>query len=201
MSHRKTVMPDTAAKITATILAVIAAGLLVAERIATQPERPDVALVEAYYDAPPYTSPDETCPASIVIGQLATCEYFARYQVGDAKIALENNTTLAEAGDHLRFDIGRVVVDGNLVLTARDVKVTTDGVVSVVHFSWLNTMNVSVISGSAIVDQGGQYLSTVTVGNAVTVDTLPPYDAINTTEFNLNAENVNAFYDWALGRE
>lgn len=194
-------MPDTTTKVLAAVVIIAAIGFLVYQRVTSAPVRPDITLLEAYYDAPPYTSPDETCPPSSVIGQLATCEYFARYQVGDAKIALENKTTLAEAGDHLRFDIGRVVVDGNLVLTARDVKVTTNGVVSVVHFSWLNTMNVSVISGSAIVDQGGQYLSTVTVGNAVTIDTLPPYDAINATEFNLHAENVNAFYDWALGRE
>ncbi len=193
-------MPDTTTKALAAVVIVAAAGFLIYQRVANAPDRPTMTLLEAYYDAPPYTSPDETCPASNVVGQLATCEYFARYQVGDAMIALENNTTLVDGGDHLRFDIGRVVVTGDMTLTARDVKITTHGTVSVVHFSWLNTMNVSVINGSATVDQGGEFFSTVSEGNAVTVDTLTPYNAITATEFNLNAENVKDFYDWALGQ-
>ena len=87
---------------------------------------------------------------------MATCDFFARYQYGNATIELADNTTLVDSSDHVRFDVGRVVVDGDVTLTARDVKIVTDGVVSIVHFSWLNTMNVSVISGTAIVDQGGR---------------------------------------------
>lgn len=192
---------QTTIKISVAIITVLTVGLLVAQRIAQAPDREVATLLEAYYDAPPYTSPDESCPASEVPGQLATCAYFARYAFGGAQIALENNTTLTDRGDHLRFDVGRVVVDGNLTLTARDVKITTDGVVSVVHFSWVDTMSVSVVSGTATIDQGGQYFATVTAGNAVTVDTLPPYHAIADTTFNIDAQSVKEFYDWALQRE
>lgn len=193
-------MPDTTTKVLAAIVVIAAVSFLVYQRVTSAPDRPDITLLEAYYDAPPYTSPDETCPASTVPSQLATCEYYARYQVGGAAIALENNSVLTDGGDHLRFDTGRVVVDGNLTLTARDVKIITDGIVSIVHFSWLNTMNVSVMSGSATVDQGGQFFTSVSAGNAVTIDTLTPYDPIVKTEFNLDAESVKEFYDWALER-
>ncbi len=191
-------MPDTTTKILAAVVVIAAATFLVFQRVHDAPQRVDIALLESYFASGTPTTDD--CPAAMVDGQMATCDFFARYQYGDATIELADNTTLVDSSDHVRFDVGRVVVDGDVTLTARDVKIVTDGVVSVVHFSWLNTMNVSVISGTATVDQGGKFSATVTAGNAVTVDTLPPYDAIAPTLFSLDTENVKAFYDWALGR-
>ena len=194
-------MPDTTIKVAEAFLLIIALGPLIEKPTMRAPVRPDIKLLEEFYEDLPYGSYDGSCPQAEVSGQLATCGYYARYMVDDTEVAIENGAILLDGGDHLRFDVGRVVVDGDIVLTARDVKITTHGTVSAVHFSWLNTMNVSVIDGSATIDQGGQYFSTVTSGNAVTVDTLTPYDAISPTAFNLDADSVKAFYDWALQRE
>lgn len=191
-------MPDTTTKVLAAVVGILAVTFLVFQRIQNAPERVRVTLLENYFESGIASTDD--CAAAEVPHQMATCNYDARYQYDNATIALAANSTLVDGGDHVRFDVGRVVVDGNVTLTARDVKITTDGVVSVVHFSWLNIMNVNVVSGTATVRQGDAYSTTVTAGNAVTVDTLPPYDAIAPTLFSLDADNVKAFYDWALGR-
>ena len=90
-----------------------------------------------------------------------------------------------------------MVIDGYATLAIRDVTIATSGVVTLVHYSWLNKVDVMVIDGRADIRQGS-YSSTVTTGNAVAVDTLPPYDALSPTTYNLEASSAAAFYEWAL---
>lgn len=182
------------------VVAFIAVGLLVWQRIADAPERETLTLVNTYCTA---DMGEDTCWGSY--GEPANAyelhtfsSIFREYAVGATRVLLDHDTLLTLNDASMRFDAGRVVVDGSATLTVRDVAVTTDGSATLVHYSWLNTLDLMVIDGSADVRQGG-YTSTVTAGNAVRIDTLPPYDAVAPTTFNLDAASTDAFYDWALG--
>lgn len=176
------------------VIAIVSTALLVWQRIATAPERPTISITRNQQSNPDLDYCSQTQPYK----ELKTCaDVYRTYQVGESTFALDSNTTLTMDGERFRFDVGRVVIDGSATLTIRDVTITTSGVVTLVHYSWLNKVDVMVIDGKADVRQG-TYSSTITTGNAVAVDTLPPYDALSPTTFNLEASSAAAFYDWAL---
>ncbi len=104
-------------------------------------------------------------------------------------------------GDNITVDLitGRLVVDGKVTVVVRDTSIAIDGVATLVNYSWLNKMDVSVLSGSANIHQG-QYSSLVKDNHAVSLDTLTPFEAIKPTTFSVDAASVKTFYDWALGR-
>lgn len=179
------------------VIALLSTGLLVWQRLDKAPERETITLINTFCTA---SLPDDTCwstdedtPYTLE----TTANIYREYQVGETLITLDNNTSLTAEDGRFRFDSGRIVVNGEGVFTVRDVKVTTQGVVTLVHYSWLNKVDVMVIDGSADIRQGS-LTTTVKNGNAVSVDTLPPYDALSPTTFNLNASSAKPFYDWAL---
>lgn len=117
---------------------------------------------------------------------------------------LDVNTQLkiiATAGDDITVDLitGRLVIDGKVTVVVRDTSIAVDGVATLVNYSWLNKMDVSVLSGSASIHQG-QYSTILQDGHAVSLDTLTPFEAIKPTTFSVDAISVKSFYDWALGR-
>lgn len=125
-----------------------------------------------------------------------------RFDFGATTFTLDENTDISIVRDDASNPVvslvtGRAVIDGEITVSIRDIKIFTSGVVTLVHYSWLDKVDLKVISGSAEIRQG-TYSSTVTAGNAVAIDTLPPYDAIAPTEVNLEAESVRAFYENAL---
>lgn len=171
------------------VIVLIVAGLLVKNRLDTAPIVQAVESIR-WFDEDPNSG---TCPE--FDGQhITACHRFEEFAVGDDAIAMESPSTLTIDGEHLRFETGRVLIDGNVTLTVRDISVTTHGVVTLVHYSWLNKLDVKVLDGSADIRQG-EYSSTVTTNNAVGIDTLPPYSAIAPTVLNTAAI---PFYEWAL---
>lgn len=188
-------MRNTTTIATIVALALIVTGLLIKNRLDTAPEQQDIVLSNTYCTA---DMAEDTCWQDIEDEDPYTLEsnnsHYREYLVGETQFSLDHDTLLSVDGDRFRFDTGRVVADGSATLTVRDVAVMTDGVVTLVHYSWLDKLDVKVLEGSASVRQG-DYTSTVSAGNAVSIDTLPPYDAIAQTTFNTDA---NPFYEWAL---
>ncbi len=108
---------------------------------------------------------------------------------------------ISTQGDDITVDLitGRLVIDGKVTVVVRDTTINIDGIATLVNYSWLNKMDVSVLSGSANIHQG-QYSSIVNSDHAVSLDTLTPFEAIKPTTFSVDAASVKTFYDWALGR-
>lgn len=178
-----------------TLVATICITLLIIQRLQTAPQMETITLVDTYCSA------DLTADAcwqnashETAYEMRTPADHYREYQAGAVQFLLDQNTWLTADGERYRFDTGRVVVNGQATLTVRDVAVQTDGLVTLVHYSWLNKLDVKVIQGSADIRQG-DYTSTVSEGNAVGIDTLPPYDAIAPTKINTEAV---PFYDWAL---
>lgn len=182
--------------ITITLVGIISAaaiGLLVWNRLESAPAPQAISVIRTTQE-----DPTSICPQpDPTRQQLFSCGDFIEYRVNDSTVALTPDAVVTVDGEHLRFDTGRIVVKGKTLLTVRDVAVQTDGTVTLVHYSWLNTLDVKVLEGSAAVRQG-EYSTTVTEGNAVSIDTLTPYEVIAPTTFNIDAASVKEFYDWAI---
>ncbi|MBI1907989.1 hypothetical protein HYS28_01050 [Candidatus Uhrbacteria bacterium] len=176
------------------VLALLVTGLLVKNRLDTAPHTQDITLITTFCTTEETADAcwqDTEAPAH----ELRSSEYVYReYLVGDTRFLLDTNTLLSQDGERFRFDTGRVVIDGDATLTVRDVMIAVDGAATLVHYSWLNKVDVKVLRGTAYVTQG-TYTADVRAGNAISIDTLPPYDAIAPTTFNTDAV---PFYDWAL---
>ncbi|HCC83854.1 TPA: hypothetical protein DEP96_03315 [Candidatus Uhrbacteria bacterium] len=104
-------------------------------------------------------------------------------------------------GDNITVNLitGRLVIDGRVTVAVRDTSIAVDGITTIVNYSWLDTMDVSVLAGSANIHQG-QYSTVVKENHAVSLDTLAPFEEIKPTIFSIDADTVKTFYDWALGR-
>ncbi|MDP2631489.1 MAG: hypothetical protein Q8P30_01830 [Candidatus Uhrbacteria bacterium] len=90
---------------------------------------------------------------------------------------------------------GRIVVIGNLTVSTRDVRTVVDGTASIVHYSWLDQIEIVSIDGSLklyrddrIEDFSGKALQTAT---------LSPYTD-EEIDFDASTSSASDFYDWAL---
>lgn len=90
---------------------------------------------------------------------------------------------------------GRAVIDGHLQVQARELMAKIDGVAAIVHYSWLDELELADLEGSLWLEYDDE---SIDISNqARRYSTLPPYDY---AEFDFDPENSEAadFYHWAI---
>lgn len=198
-------MQNATTKILATIVVLLSITLLVGNRlgatwaggdgIVERGEISDIVFFGADCYVPSNDSQREhaiTCP-----------DQYLRFHFADTTFALDENTDVSIIQNDVKNPVvnlltGRAVIRGNMTVVTRNIKIHINGTATLVHYSWQNIIDVLVLDGTATIEQGNAASSTITTGNAVHIDTLPPYDAISPTTLDIAGENVKAFYEWAI---
>lgn len=104
---------------------------------------------------------------------------------GESKFWLDERTEvklLDARAEHLTIDVlhGRIVAQGPITISTRELKTTIVTPTSFVHYSWLNKIEVAIIDGLAYEQS-----------------TLPPYSQTSTL-FNPATSSASAFYEQVL---
>lgn len=197
-------MSDTTTKAVALAVALLAVVVLIAARVGFEWAGGD-GLTAPLVITNGETWGTECAPTSTDtqhIHEITCTGQRKRFTFGAAVITLDENTDVSIVSDDaskpvINLVTGRIVIDGPLSVSIRDVTIATEGITTFVHYSWLNKVDVMVVDGTADIRQG-DFSSNVSTGNAVAVDTLPPYDELSPTTFNLDASSAKVFYEWAL---
>jgi hypothetical protein len=124
-------------------------------------------------------------------------------ELGESSIWLDKNTEVklidGRAG-HLRIDViqGRVIVIGELEIQTRELITTVSGTTTLIHYSWLDELEITAIDGSTLVT--APQMSTIPLDNQITYqfDTLSPYFFETSGAFNPNNSEAAKFYDQIL---
>ena len=164
----------------------IASGLLVYNRVAT----------ETHMSAVNIESGEIIKRGEI----MTTLDQYASFKISNTTIYLAKNTELKLANGRagnldLQLIQGRIVVTGqsNISIREVDVKLESDARASIVHYSWLNEIEVAPLNGPVSVwyDEQSRALNT----QAIRMSTLAPY-ATEFIDFNPSQSSEKEFYDW-----
>ncbi|EKD47379.1 MAG: hypothetical protein ACD_66C00091G0004 [uncultured bacterium] len=164
----------------------IASGLLVYNRVAT----------ETHMSAVNIESGEIIKRGEI----MTTLDQYASFKISNTTIYLAKNTELKLANGRagnldLQLIQGRIVVTGqsNISIREVDVKLESDARASIVHYSWLNEIEVAPLNGpvSVCYDEQSRALNT----QAIRMSTLAPY-ATEFIDFNPSQSSEKEFYDW-----
>ncbi|MFA6130678.1 MAG: hypothetical protein WC730_00220 [Patescibacteria group bacterium] len=84
--------------------------------------------------------------------------------LGTADIWLDENTELEiidgrEGQETVNLLQGRMVVDGELMIATREILTTVSGTTSMVHYSWLNELEIAAIDGETMVTFDDQQIA------------------------------------------
>lgn len=115
----------------------------------------------------------------------------------DARFFMEPNTEVRiESGlaedPVINVIKGRIVVNGPMTVATREVRTKSYGLLSYVHYSWEDVVEIASVSGEATVSV--EDLEQTLVGEALKTYTLPPY-AFEEIEFNPTESSASAFYN------
>lgn len=124
-----------------------------------------------------------------------------KIMIGLSTIWMDDNTSLVvvndrEGKEELVLYGGRIVVSGPVIITVRDQRFSTTGLMTLVNYGWMYRVDALAIAGD-VRGFGGATDVVVSEGNAMSFDTLPPYDQAKAIDFSTQSESVNDFYDWA----
>jgi len=91
---------------------------------------------------------------------------------------------------------GRMVVIGDIAITVREMAVNIAGTASIVHYSWLDQLDVACLDGGVgiITDETVEHLEG---GEARRIDTFSPYFS-EWMEFDASSSSAASFYEQAL---
>ena len=130
-------------------------------------------------------------------GEIISWEDTDQFLIGYATVFLDEGTEVKIVSSVKNKEVitvvqGRVLIWGPLVVETREVDVAVSSVTSIVHYSWLDEIEVMNIAGAAIlrIDGVEQHIE---VGQGIRTSTLPPY----TNEpfvVDLDASTAAAFY-------
>lgn len=135
-------------------------------------------------------------PSSLTRGDIVTTDAstFASYRVGDACTIFlaENSSLLFQDGrqDHITFTFltGRIVAKGDCTFTVRDMRFPVLGSAMLVHYSWLNTLDIKPLAND-------------THTPALRFSTLPNRSSPYEVPFSLEYPDlVSSFYQWSLSQ-
>lgn len=121
--------------------------------------------------------------------------------IGASTIWMDDNTSLVvvndrEGKEEIALYGGRIVVNGPVVISVRNQQFSTTGSMTLVNYGWMYRVDVFAIAGDARGFGGGADV-VVFEDNAMSFDTLPPYDQAKDISFSTQSESVKDFYDWA----
>ncbi len=117
---------------------------------------------------------------------------------GDVTIWMDENTEVKLIDgrtESLEINVvqGRVVIIGSITISTREIKTVASGATSLVHYSWLDELEIVSIEGSVTVATP-ESASFIPAGAAILMGALSPY---NFQEVTFDPENSSAaeFYD------
>lgn len=121
--------------------------------------------------------------------------------IGSSTIWMDDNTSLVvvndrEGKEEFALYGGRIVVSGPVVVSVRDQQFSTTGTMTLVNYGWMYRVDALAMTGDARGFGGGADV-VISEGNAMSFDTLPPYDQAKVISFSTQSETVKDFYDWA----
>lgn len=121
--------------------------------------------------------------------------------IGSSTIWMDDNTSLVvvnnrEGKEELALYGGRIVVSGPAIIDVRDQQFSTTNSMTLVNYSWMYRVDAFAIAGDVRGFDGTTDV-VISEGNAMSFDTLPPYDQAKDISFSTQSENVKDFYDWA----
>jgi hypothetical protein len=122
------------------------------------------------------------------------------FTIGKTQIFLSKNTqvklvNLHEGQIDLQLIQGRIVANGEVNISVRDIDVfiPADSQTSIVHYSWLDELEIAPMAGNLIIEYENQ---TLELESAIKIHTLPPYEYSN-IEFNKTQSSEADFYLWS----
>lgn len=129
---------------------------------------------------------------------MSTSDDFAAFEISDSIIYLARNTEVKLVdGRKGQIDMqliqGRVVLEGSSNILIREIDITTEGQASIVHYSWLDEVEIATIDSAALVTWEDQALELA--DEAVRMQTLESYD-IEYIDFNPEESSEAEFYNW-----
>ncbi len=124
-----------------------------------------------------------------------------KVSMGSSTIWMDDNTSLVVINDRqgkeeLALYGGRVVVSGPVIIDVREAQFSTTGSMTFVNYSWMYRADVLAMTGDAHGSFNGADV-VISEGNAMSFDTLPPYDEPKDIAFSTQTESVKDFYSWA----
>ncbi len=158
-------------------------------------------------------STDSLAKSTLERGEVITTHAtaFSTYQVHDScTVHLAENTSLRFEDGRVNmaqfgFLTGRIVAEGSCTFTLREMRIATEGTATLVHYSWLDTLDVRTLHGSVRVTQSAHLETLLTPDSSpLRFSTLPVLASTNTPpplpiSFSLDGtELVSSFYTWSL---
>lgn len=168
------------------LIVAISAGLLVFNRLDTEPHL-SATNVET----------NETIARGEII---KTADEYATFKISESTVHLSKNTELKLVdGRKGQIDLqliqGRIVINGSATISIREVDITAQGQVSIVHYSWLDEIEVATMQGQSQLQYNNK--TTTLENESIRMQTLTPY-IIENIEFNPNESSEADFYAWVL---
>lgn len=181
MSYSKFITID---KILLTLIVMLTVGLMVWNRLDEEPR---------------LMAENITTGEFIKRGQImSTADAYSAFTIDGSIIYLSKNTEvkLVEAIQNqvdLQLIQGRIVLSGPANVSVREVDITTENKMSVVHYSWLDEIEVATIDGSATIQYSNQVQSLD--DEAIRMNTLEPYTT-TFIDFDTKQSSEKEFYEW-----
>jgi hypothetical protein len=165
-------------------IALIAAGLLIWNRLDIEPQ-----LTATGLETGEMIDRGET---------MTTTDTYAIFEIDDSVIYLSKNTEVkivdASQGQiDLQLIQGRIVLDGSANISIREVDITTKGQTSIVHYSWLDEIEVATMNNATSIAFADQVFTLT--DSAIRMQTLPPYQSEH-IQFNPEVSSEADFYKW-----
>ncbi len=134
-------------------------------------------------------------------GSIVTAHEPGILHLGDERLFLDLDTqielvSLNENDPVIRVIQGRAVLDGQFTVITRETRVETNGQVSFVHYSWLDQVELGILSGTALLRQADALdEARLLESGGLSFSTLAPYpDTI--IPFTPEHSSAKAFYAW-----
>ncbi|MFA6522181.1 MAG: hypothetical protein WCT24_01135 [Patescibacteria group bacterium] len=120
--------------------------------------------------------------------------------IGDAQLFLDQNTEVElidgrPGQETISLIQGRVVIKGNLNVSIRDMKINVDGTTSLVHYSWMDLLDISSIAGTTTIAEDDETIDASL--KSIQTSTLPPYNS-KEVRFSASESSAADFYNAVL---
>lgn len=155
-------------------------------------------ITEVYDDRP-----DAVCaPVDPSRVNILTCKGERRkFTFGQSTIWMDENAAIVvvndrEGSEQLSLHGGRIIVRGPVVISVREHEFRTDGTMMVVHYGWLQHVDVFMMDGAGT-ETLDAASTTLDSQSAMSFDTVLPYDAPKAIPFASENESVIEFTAWA----
>ena len=138
---------------------------------------------------------------------MTTFDEYVAFEIDNSTVYLSKNTELKlidgrEGQIDLQLIQGRIVLTGNANVSIREVNINTNGMTSIVHYSWLDQIEVATIDADAFIEYNTityeQQLVTLS-NQAIRMETVERYN-LEYIQFSPSESSEADFYDWVANK-